>query len=73
METPKAKKSHTDVPPPPGEHGNVSLPPVEHSRDELMHMHGRDLLQILDDRHIDHLGMVEKPELVDQIINKCTR
>jgi hypothetical protein len=66
-------KPHTHAPSPPSERQEVMLPPVHHSREELMHMHPKDLIQILDDRHIDHTGMVEKQELVDQIMTKCTR
>ncbi|KAF9349073.1 hypothetical protein BGX34_002069 [Mortierella sp. NVP85] len=66
MDEPTKVKPHTNAPSPPSERGEAKLPPVEHSRDELMHMHAKDLLQILDDRHIDHTGMVEKPELAIQ-------
>ncbi|KAK3816645.1 MAG: thioredoxin-like protein [Benniella sp.] len=69
----KEVKPHTNAPPPPSEREEVKLPPVQHSRDELMHMHAKELIQILDDRHIDHTGMIEKPELVDHIMAKCTR
>ncbi|KAG0355876.1 hypothetical protein BGZ54_000934 [Gamsiella multidivaricata] len=46
--------------------------PVKIPREELMHMHPRDLLHILDERHIDHKGAVEKDELVDLILTKCS-
>ncbi|KAG0379739.1 hypothetical protein BGX24_011930 [Mortierella sp. AD032] len=39
---------------------------------ELMHMHAKELLQILNERHIDHTAVVEKPELVDLILERCT-
>ncbi|KAI8352672.1 hypothetical protein B0O80DRAFT_499372 [Mortierella sp. GBAus27b] len=72
-DVPKAKKFFTDDPPPADEHGNVGgLPPIKSSREELMHTRARDLVQALDDRHIDHTGVVEKPELVDIIMAKCT-
>ncbi|KAF9544016.1 hypothetical protein EC957_000285 [Mortierella hygrophila] len=40
------------------------------TREELMHMHAKDLLQMLDERHINHLAVVEKPELVDLILEQ---
>ncbi|KAF9131419.1 hypothetical protein BGX30_013108 [Mortierella sp. GBA39] len=43
---------------------------IDHTREELMHMHAKDLLQMLDERHINHLAVVEKPELVDLILEQ---
>ncbi|KAF9332682.1 hypothetical protein BGZ91_011603 [Linnemannia elongata] len=48
------------------------LPPVHHTREELMEMHAKDLLQMLDERHVDHTAVVEKPDLVDLILERCT-
>ncbi|KAG0277872.1 hypothetical protein BGZ95_005165 [Linnemannia exigua] len=48
------------------------LPPVHHTREELMHMHAKELLQILDERRIDHTAVVEKPDLIDLILERCT-
>ncbi|KAF9148880.1 hypothetical protein BG015_009377 [Linnemannia schmuckeri] len=48
------------------------LPPIRHTREELMHMHAKELLQILDERHVDHTAVVEKPDLIDLILEKCT-
>ncbi|KAF9120543.1 hypothetical protein BGW39_011297 [Mortierella sp. 14UC] len=48
------------------------LPPVHLTREELMHMHAKDLLQILDERHIDHTAVVEKPDIVNLILDRCT-
>ncbi|KAF9097912.1 hypothetical protein BGX29_001595 [Mortierella sp. GBA35] len=50
----------------------LNLPPVRHTREELMHMHAKDLIQMLDERHVDHTAVVEKPELVDLILERCT-
>ncbi|KAG0294658.1 hypothetical protein BGZ97_005030 [Linnemannia gamsii] len=51
---------------------NVQLPPVHKTREELMHMHAKELLQMLDERNIDHTAVVEKPEIIDLILAKCT-
>ncbi|KAG0227009.1 hypothetical protein BGW42_003254 [Actinomortierella wolfii] len=48
--------------------GNSSL--KKYSREELNNMHPHDLLKILDDNGIDHLGYVEKGELIDLILGK---
>lgn len=46
--------------------------PVHYTREQLMAMHPRDLVKILEDRHIKHTAVVEKPELVQIILDKCT-
>ncbi|KAK3834609.1 MAG: hypothetical protein JOS17DRAFT_815010 [Linnemannia elongata] len=53
-------------------HSNSStdLPPIRLTRDELMHMHAKDLLQMLDERHVNHTAVVEKPELIDLILEQ---
>lgn len=48
------------------------LTPVHNTREELMHMHAKDLLQMLDERHVDHTAVVEKTEIIDLILEKCT-
>ncbi|KAG0333325.1 hypothetical protein BG000_009259 [Podila horticola] len=49
-----------------------NLSPVHKSHDELMKLHPHELLQILDERHIDHKGDFEKEELVQRILAKCS-
>ncbi|KAG0297778.1 hypothetical protein BGZ96_004969, partial [Linnemannia gamsii] len=44
------------------------LTPVHNTREELMHMHAKDLLQMLDERHVNHLAVVEKTEIIDLIL-----
>ncbi|KAF9910407.1 hypothetical protein EC991_006672 [Linnemannia zychae] len=47
-------------------------PPVHHTREQLMHMHAKELLQILDERKVDHTAVVEKPDIVSLILDRCT-
>ncbi|KAG0087788.1 hypothetical protein BGZ92_006983 [Podila epicladia] len=55
------------------DHPASHLEPVHKTHDELMHMHPHELLQILDERHIDHKGCFEKEELVQLILDKCSK
>ncbi|KAG0266746.1 hypothetical protein BG011_001205 [Mortierella polycephala] len=49
----------------------VSLPELHYTRDQLMHMHGHELKDILDQHRVDHTAIVEKPEVVQLILDKC--
>ncbi|KAG0024218.1 hypothetical protein BGZ81_007790 [Podila clonocystis] len=66
------KSSSTSTSAHTGENNVHGLSPVHKSHDELMHMHPHELLQILDERHVDHKGCFEKEELVKLILEKCS-
>ncbi|KAF9927923.1 hypothetical protein FBU30_002761 [Linnemannia zychae] len=41
-----------------------------HTREELLEMHPKDLIKMLDDRHIDHTTAIEKDDLVDLLMER---
>ncbi|KAF9196360.1 hypothetical protein BGZ50_000762 [Haplosporangium sp. Z 11] len=67
----KSDSGKPRAPSPKERREGASQPELHYTRDELMHMHGHQLKEILDQCNIDHTAVVEKPEVVQLILDKC--